>query len=238
MRKLAIAVVGLLAAGYVVVANVVAQDASPTIVHVDAKVTPNKAGTKKKPQAVKLSVKSTWNTPGDGEKPIVQSAKVFFPVGSLYNGAKYPKCSQNLLARNGPAACPKGSIMGKGGGSAFADQVITHPRITVVNGGANRVYLFTVLDNPARVQAPVPGVIKKLNDPKWAYELDLTVPKVLQIVAGVPIALRDITITSGSSSKDWLATTGCKGGKWPFVVETFYSTGGSSKYEDSIPCKA
>jgi hypothetical protein len=237
MRKLAIAVVGLLAAGYVVVANVVAQDASPTVVHVDAKVTPNKAGTKKKPQAVKLVVKTTWNTPGDGEKPIIQSAKAFFPKGSLYNGGKYPKCSQNVLARQGPAACPKGSIMGTGGGSAFADTVITHPRITVVNGGATRVYLFTVLDNPARVQAPVPGVIKKLNDPKWAYELDLTVPKVLQIVAGVPIALRDITITAGSSSKDWLATTGCTGGKWPFSVETSYSTGTTSSYQDSIPCK-
>jgi hypothetical protein len=216
-----------------VAAVAVAQSPSPTAVHVDAKVTPSKAGTKKKPRGVKLTVRTSWTTPGDGEKPIVQTARVFFPRGSLYNGAKFPKCSQTVLARKGPRACPKGAIMGSGSGSAFADTVITHPRITVVNGGAKRVYLYTVLDNPARVQAPVPGVIKKLSG-KWAYELDLTVPSVLQVVAGVPIALRDLTIHAGR--KNWLATTACHGGKWPFSVETSYSDGTSSSFEDSVAC--
>jgi hypothetical protein len=235
MRKLVVLLIGLLAVALAVAAVVIAQSA-PTVVGVHATVSPSRAGTKKKPQAVKLVVKTTWNTPGDAEKPIVQTARVLFPKGALYNGGKYPSCSQNLLSRSGPTACPKGSIMGSGGGSAYADTVITHPRITVVNGGAKMVYLYTVLDNPARVQAPVPGVIKKLNGPKWAYELDLTVPKVLQIVAGVPIALRDITVTAGSTTKDWLASTGCTGGKWPYSVTTSYSTGGSSGAESSVPC--
>lgn len=51
--------------------------------------------------------------------------------------------------------------MGKGSGTAMADDVPTYPRITIVNGGAKRVYFYTVLTNPARVQTPVVGKITK-----------------------------------------------------------------------------
>jgi hypothetical protein len=232
MRKPAIAIAALAVA--VAASAAFAQSTSPTVLHVTASVSPNKAGTKKHPQGVKLTVKTTWTTPADLEKPVTQRAIVLFPKGSLYNGAKYPKCSQTVLARQGPTKCPKGSIMGTGTGTAFADTVLTHPHITVVNGGAHDVFLYTVLDNPARVRAPVPGVITKMTG-KWAYKLELTVPQSLQIVAGVPIALRDLTFKVGK--KDWLATTACSGGKWPFSVQTFYDNGGSSIYESSIACR-
>jgi hypothetical protein len=231
MRNATLVLGGLLAAGAASVA--IAQSASSTVLTVKATVSPSKAGTKKHPQGVKLVVKTTWTTPGDVDKPVIQNAFVLFPKGSLYNGAKYPKCSQTVLARKGPKACPAGSIMGTGTGSAFADTVLTHPHITVVNGGATRTYLYTVLDNPARVQAPVPGVITKMTG-KWAYKLTLTVPQSLQIVAGVPIALRDLTFKVGR--KDWLATTGCSGGKWPFSIQTFYDNGGSSTTLSSVAC--
>jgi hypothetical protein len=231
MRKAAFVFTGLLAVGAASVA--IAQSSSSTALKVSASVSPSKAGTKKHPQAVKLTVKTTWTTTGDVDKPVIQRAVVLFGKGSLYNGAKYPKCSQTVLARKGPKACPKGAIMGTGTGTAFADTVLTHPHITVVNGGATHVYLYTVLDNPARVQAPVPGVITKMSG-KWAYKLTITVPQTLQIVAGVPIALRDLTFHVGHGS--WLATTSCPGGKWPFSVQTFYDNGGSSTFVDSIPC--
>jgi hypothetical protein len=232
MRNSTFVLGGLMAVGAVSVA--IAQSSSSTVLTVSSSVFPSKAGTKKRPQGVTLTVKTTWATPGDGEKPVIQRAIVLFPKGSLYNGAKYPKCSQTVLARKGPKACPKGAIMGTGTGTAFADTVLTHPHITVVNGGATRTYLYTVLDNPARVQAPVPGVITKMTG-KWAYKLTITVPQSLQIVAGVPIALRDLTFKVGK--KSWLATTGCPGGKWPFSVQTFYDNGGSSTYESSVACR-
>jgi hypothetical protein len=232
MRTVLVAAAGAIAL-VVAPASAQAQDA-PTEVSVNAKVTPNKAGTKRKPRPVKLKVDVHWETPDGFEKPIVQSADALFPKGSLYNGAKYPKCSQNTLARRGTRACPKGSIMGKGRATAFADDVLTHPQITVVNGGARKVYLYTIMNVPARVQAPVPGTITKMRG-KWAYRVHFEVPRVLQIVAGVPIALRDFSVTAGKG--DWLATTGCSGGRWPFSVETFYSTGGSTTYEDSIRCR-
>lgn len=232
MRKVVLAViVCLLVAGGAVAA--LAQ--SQTAVTVTAKVTPNRAGTKERPQPVKLQVDFKWAILENAEQPIVQTFDVLFPKGSQYNGGKYPKCTENTLSRSGPQGCPKGSIMGSGTGNAFADTVVTHPRITVVNGGSKRVYFYTVLNNPARVQAPVPGVITKRSG-KWAYRLQVKVPQVLQVVAGVPIQLTSLTVKAGKGS--WLATTSCgPGGKWPYSVTTGYSTGGSSTDTSSISCR-
>jgi hypothetical protein len=232
LRKLAIAAF-LALLGIAGVA--VAQSTSSTTVTATARVSPNKAGTKTHPQGVKLSITVHWQTPAGQERPIVTSADALFPTGSLYNGAKYPKCSADTLNRSGLAACPKGSIVGTGGGTAYADTVVTHPQITIVNGGAHNVCLYTVLNNPARVQACVPGTITKMTG-KWVYKLHLVVPQVLQVVAGVPIQLTEFHTTAGRA--DWLATTGCpKSHKWPFSLQTFYSTGGSSTFTASTPCR-
>jgi hypothetical protein len=238
MRKFLIPAAGLAAASAVAVSVAMAQE-SPTKLTVDPPtVSPNKAGTAKKPQGVKLTVSMHWDTPEDAERPIVQTFDVFFPQGALYQGDRYPSCSQTTMARNrGTANCPKGSIMGKGSGVAYADDVFTRPQITVVNGGKDKVFFFTVLSNPARVQAPVLGKITKLGAKgKFAYKLHVEVPKVLQVVAGVPIQLKDLKVTAGS--KDWLATTSCPKNKlWPYSVTTGLSTGGTATYESTTACK-
>jgi hypothetical protein len=236
MRKLLLPVIGVAAIGAALVTPSLAQTGTaPTTVTVNAKVSPSRAGTKTKPAAVKLQVHVEWQTPGDDEKPVIQAADALFPKGSLYNGAKYPSCTENTLSRKGLQGCPKGSIMGTGKAVAYADTVLTYPKITVVNGGKSKVYLYTVMNNPARVQAPVPGTITKMSG-KWAYKLHLVVPQVLQIVAGIPIALKTFDVTAGGKN-DWLATTDCPSDKkWPFSVETFYSTGGSGTFQDSVAC--
>jgi hypothetical protein len=229
-------------ASCVVAAPVLAQSSgtnpSNTVLTTKVSVSPSKAGTKKKPQGVKLSFKVNWTTPEDQDKPVTQSADVLFPKGSLYNGGKFKSCSQSTMERSGVSACPKNSIMGTGTGTAYADTVLTSPKITVVNGGANKVFLFTVLTNPARVAEPVPGTITKMSG-QWAYKLHLVVPQNLQVVAGVPIALRDLTVTAGGKSyaKDWLATTACgTGGKWAFELTTAFDNGGSATYDGTTPC--
>jgi hypothetical protein len=240
MRKFLIPALGALALVAVEVAPTIAQDGtSQTALTVSPTVTPNKAGTKKKPQGVKLQVKVKWETPADLEKPVITASDVLFPKGSLYNGAKYPKCSEATLNNGGLAACPPHSIMGTGTGTAWADTVITRPSITVVNGGGSKVFLWTILTNPARVQKAVPGTITKTSG-QWAYKLHLVVPPALQIVAGVPITLNDITITAGGKSwaKDWLATTSCPANKkWPFSVSTALSTGGQATYQSTLACR-
>ncbi len=112
--------------------------------------------------------------------------------------------------------------MGSGRGSAFADTEITYPKITVVNGGKTKVFFYTVLNNPARVKAPVVGTITEYKTGRWGYKLHIVVPRTLQIVAGVPIALRTLHVEAGRG--DWIATTGCPADKkWPYHVDAFLS---------------
>jgi hypothetical protein len=239
MRKFLIPAVAALALVAVEVAPTIAQDSTNTTISAKTTVSPNKAGTKKKPQGVQLDFKATYTTTGDVEHPIVQGGTVYITKGALYNGGKYPKCSAATLAHGGPSACPAKSIMGKGSGHAHADDVVTIPTITVVNGGAKTIYFWTVLQNPARVQAAVPATITKQTG-KWAYKVTFEVPKSLQIVAGIPITLDDLHVTLGGKSwaKDWLATTSCPSNhKWPYSSTWNLSTGGSISYEDSVACK-
>jgi hypothetical protein len=237
MRKLLMAaVVGGVATSVAAVA--LASGSWPSVT-VTPTVTPNKAGTPAHPQGVVVKTVFHWATLGSANQPIVTKFFVLFPKGSQYNGASYPTCSVGVLNSQGPSGCPPKSIMGSGTGNAYADTVITHPKITVVNGGANTIWFYTVLNNPARVQQPVAGHLTKMTG-KWAYSLTSSVPQDLQIVAGVPIELTSLTVTAGSGK--WLATTSCgPGGKWPYSVTTYYknpntNATGSSSYTATIPC--
>jgi hypothetical protein len=236
MRKFAAAAVcvAMLAGAGVAIAAI----QSPAV-HVKATVTPSKAGTPKHPQGVKLTTNLTWQNLGALKQPIVTKFFVWFPKGSLYNGGKVSSCSKSKIAK-GPSKCPKASIVGSGTGTAYAGvSTTTHPKITVVNGGAKTVYFYTVLNNPARVRKAVVGTISKSSG-QYAYELSVSIPKELQVVAGDPIELTSLKVTAGKGS--WLATTACPGGKWPFKVTTDYTAGesgsgnGSATATSSVKC--
>ncbi len=237
MRKLVIAA----AAGLVLAAGATAALAAGSAtwppVTVKPSVSPNRAGTPKHPQGVRLKAAIKWQSLGAADQPIVTKFLLLFPKGAKYNGGHVKSCSRQRV-NFGPEKCPKASIMGKGTGTAYADTTRTHPKITVVNGGKNIVYFYTVLNNPARVQEPVIGHVKKTSG-KYAYSLSVSVPKNLQVVAGVPIELTSLSVNAGKGT--WLETTGCSGGKWPFQLTTDYlnnNTGqtGSSTDASSLPC--
>lgn len=240
MKKLAVAgLTGLIAAAGAAVALAQGTTTWPSLT-VTPTVSPNKAGTVRHPQGVKLKTVIHWQTLGEADQPVVTHFHVLFPKGSLYNGAHYPQCSASTLNRSGPAGCKAASIMGHGTGTAYADTTLTHPQITVVNGGANTVYFYTVLNNPARVQEPVIGHLTRMHG-KWAYALSVTVPHNLLIVAGVPIELTSLTVSAGKGS--WLATTSCgPGGHWPFSITTDYenpntNATGSQSFTGSAACR-
>jgi hypothetical protein len=209
----------------------------PIQVHVDATVTPDRAGTPRHPQPVKIDVRAHITMPDAYDPPLVDSVDVWFPRGGLYRGGAYPRCSRVVLARRGPRACPRGAIMGHGSGNATADTVVTHPQITIVNGGQRRVYFYTVLTNPARVQAPIVGTVTKL-DGRWSYRLHAVIPPSLQVVAGVPIVLHDLHLAGGSTTKDWLATTGCPAShRWRYHVVVTFTTGQEVTYDNAVRCR-
>lgn len=231
MRRLvafAVVVLGLLAA----IAG--AAQAPPITVHISPKVTPNKAGTRAHPQGIHLDVRLKIVYPKGYEPPLVDSVDVWFPKGGLYNGGKFPSCSYRRLNALGPKGCPKASIMGHGRGVATADTNFTYPKITIVNGGQHVAYGYTVLNNPARVQTPVVGRITKLTGP-YSYKLHLTIPKILQVVAGVPIVLHSLHLSAGRA--DWLATTYCPPShRWAYHAVTRFNDGEALQTSGSVGC--
>ena len=234
MRKFLILAVGALA--LVVVAVAVAQD-PPTTVTSTTTVSPNKAGTKKKPQGVKLIYKATYTTPGDVEHPIITGGTVLVPKGALYNGGKYPKCSEATLNRGGPAKCPPTRSWARAAATPTPTTSTRSRGSRSSTAARNKICFYTVLQNPARVQAAVPATITKMTG-KWAYKLTFKVPTSLQIVAGIPITLDSLNVTLGGKSwaKDWLATTSCPSSKkWPYQSTFDLSTGGSINYTAASP---
>lgn len=193
MRKLALAGIAGVVLG---VGGVVASAPSLTPKIEFARTVGFSAGSRAHPQGVKLAVSLGWQGVSPANQPTVTKIDVWFPKGTQYNGAQFKQCSLRVLDAVGPRGCPRASIMGRGGGSAFADTVITHPAITVVNGGGRAVYFFTVLNNPARVQTPVVGHITPLRG-RFAYHISATIPPILRVVAGVPVKLTELHISAG-----------------------------------------
>lgn len=240
MRKFLIptTAAAVLAVGAVEVATTIAQDSGPTSIKVDASATPKNGGSKSKPQGHKVTAKITVTTTGDVEHPIVQSGDIYFPKGGKYQGEKYTKCAQATLTRGGPDACPSKSLIGKGNGSASADTVEAGPKVVVVNGGKNLILAYVTLQRPARVRAVVPAKLTPQSG-QWSYKLSFKVPETLQVVAGIPITLNNLTLTAGftKAAKDIIATTSCgTGNKWPFQVNLQLNSGGSTSFTDSVPC--
>jgi hypothetical protein len=230
-RPLALAAVLLALSGAVALA----QSSPPITVKVYPKVTPNVAGTPARPQGVHLDVRIKIGIPADYNPPLVNEIDVWFPRGGLFNGDKYPTCSVRTMDVSGPSGCTKDSIMGYGGGTARADTTFTYPQITVVNGGQHVVYFYTVLNNPARVQEPVPGIITKLRG-RWAYKLHVVIPRNLQIVAGVPIVLQTLHIAAGRG--DWLSTIWCpRSREWDWQALAIFSNGQTIPTHGAVACR-
>lgn len=219
----------------VVAAAALAQAPPPITVRVYPKVTPNRAGTPAHPQGVRLDVRIKVGVPEGYDPPLLSEIDVWFPRGSRYNGGRYPTCSARTLERDGPAGCRTASIMGYGGGIARADTTFSYPKITVVNGGQGLVYFYTVLNNPARVQEPVPGVVTKLSG-RWSYKLHVVIPKNLQVVAGIPLVLQSLHIAAGRG--DWLATTYCPPDhKWRWKALAVFDDGQQLAPNGVVGCR-
>lgn len=224
MRKLAV-LPAALAAVAVLAAPVMAQ-APETTFKSTAKISPKKAGTKKHPQGIKLTGSLKYETITQGvEAPIITGGDVFIPKGGLFNGGKYKTCSKRTMQLDDSTDnCPKTSIMGSGKGVALADNVDAKPTVTFVNGGKSTIWAFTTLYNPALVQEPIEIKVKKQSG-KWAYKASFRVPKVLQVVAGVPVTLRSFNFSIGGKkyAKDFLATTSCpKSKKYSYEATAYY----------------
>jgi hypothetical protein len=221
-------------------------DASPAPVHttenrsdavnvagVDVDVAPSKAGTKDDPQGVTLDVLLKLTSPEGVQPPATVGATLDLPAGTEIDGAAYPSCDLDALRRSGAGACPQGSVMGRGSVRGLADTSPAIGDVVVVNGGKDHVWLFTTLTNPVRVQDVIEGDLHPLDG--GGTQLELTIPTSLQVVAGVPITLRQLRLHAGDDM--WLSTTSCPSdGRWAYRGEATFDDKTTASYADAVPC--
>ncbi len=211
---------------------------------VEARLSPLEAGTTAAPRPARLRLEAHLRAPLGTEKPVVIGATALLPKGVSYNGGDYPTCTWRALELEGPSGCPKRSIVGSGTGLVDADGSSSRLRMKLVNGGPSRVYAYVTLAGPAKVSATVPVEIKRLRHPRWQYRLTVTMPRSLQSVSGVPIALQDLELDMGKGAKgtqhrgSLISGTECpKSGRRLFVVTALLERGAGPRRRGSMRCR-
>jgi hypothetical protein len=211
---------------------------------VEARLSSLEAGTTAAPRPARLRLEAHLRTPLGAEKPVVIGATALLPKGISYNGGEYPTCTWRALELEGPSSCPKRSIVGSGTGLVDADGTSSHLRMKLVNGGPSRVYAYVTLAGPAKVSATVPVEIERLRHRKWQYRLTVTMPRSLQSVSGVPIALQDLELDMGKGAKgtkhasSWLTSTSCPtSGRRLFVVTALLEHGAGARRRGALLCR-
>jgi hypothetical protein len=238
---------GLLAAtavlGAIAVVPALAQDLPATRIASSARATPSKAGTPKDPQGISISASARLIVPPDLEAPIVTHIAILVGKGLIWNDGQYAKCSKPVLDRLGPKGCPRTSLMGSATATGKADTVAAHLDLLFFNGGKGKKYAYATLDHPARVRETLVVDSSKLDGPTWAHREAVSVPRSLQIVAGVPLQLTRIKMRIGGKSyaKDYIASTSCPQGGWKYQVTADYLYDGLGQNADgvstgAIPC--
>lgn len=198
--------------------------------------TPSRAGTPERPRGVKFHARAWIKHPDGGTRPLLQTIDVWLPKVGVFNHRKYQTCDLRRLSEGGPRRCPRGSIVGNQTYWDIEPDDRPKPHITVINGGADKVYLWVVLTNPARVAAPVVATITRIaGSRRWGAKAHVELPRYLQLVVGIPIHYETLSFTLGR--KDWIASTNCpRDGQWRYHVLATFDNRRTATFDGGVPC--
>lgn len=238
MRKLTAIIVALVAS--LAVAGIAyAIDVNQTM---DIKTTGSK-GTKKKPKKQKLDVNLTLHAKDATKDGTFGTTNVVLYLDKYltFQYAKFPKCSETVVATS-EASCPSGSKVGGGSADAVAagGRIQVHPTINAYNGGGGNLYLK--LNAGAGDQIDTSGVIPaKIKNASGLYGKKLVVAlptKFYQPIAGIFATLTRFQVTINKTYKKtpYVASTGCKKGKYNFKGAFTFTDNSSVTVTDTSKC--
>jgi hypothetical protein len=211
LRKFLIAAIAALAS--IALASVaIAQDSDITAT---TKLTPSKAGTKKKPKPAKVTTFIKNNIQGTTAKTI----EIDFPKTVKISGKGLTACKLSAIQANGPTACPAKSKAGTGLSHAVVgpDRIPLNFDVTAFVGGKNLV-IFYIKQQGGTVSKALQGKISK-GPGKFAQKLVITIPPDLQQPApGLYAALTDLqsTLFLKKGKHSLISVNGCKKKKHTF----------------------
>jgi hypothetical protein len=183
-------------------------------------------------KAGQVDVSLRLRQPSDADPPIAKTAQITLPKGIEWKGADTPLCDTETL-KGGADACPPGAIIGNGEAIGLTDQAKTIGEITAVNGGKDDVYLATLVRHPAYVKTVVPAKISESDD---GLKLDLTFPKALQTIAGVPVGLQQLRLTVKRGP--WIVVPDCPDEGWDYDARVSFDDGTQVEHAGKATCSS
>jgi hypothetical protein len=204
----------------------------------DVSLSPTKAGTKQKPAAVKIKVKTTTN-PKDNVPFATREAVIHFDKALVFNPKKFKTCSASKIQAS-ESSCPKGSKVGSGSAIGTAIGQTSNLKVSAFNGPKSKLMLHVTASTPLQIDAVIQASLKK-DKGKYGYKLVLPVPDNLQQpVPGVfAVLLKFVAATKGTSKGvPYIGLTGCPASrKLSFKGDFDYSDGTSKTATDTVRCK-
>jgi hypothetical protein len=179
------------------------------------KLSPTKAGTKKKPKSVKITTFIQNNVPNTTASKI----EIDFPKNVKISGKGLTQCKLSAIQANGKSACPSKSKAGTGVSHAVVgpDRVPLNFNVTAFVGGNNLV-IFYIEQQGGTVTKALQGKISSASG-KFKQKLVITIPPDLQQPApGLYAALTDLksTLSLKKGKNALISTIGCKSKKHTF----------------------
>jgi hypothetical protein len=221
---------------------------------VTAKVTPSKAGTKKKPRNIKVSAGvNVVRTAPDATNPTAGRIEFYLPKQFAFNNKRFKKCSKAALDTQGVSACPKGSQIGSGTASATvgptdapldfdttffnsgSKSIAIHlQRVTIVNGQRQ--------DAEGSFASPT-GKLTKASG-KYGTKLTVVVPETVKnTTAGFSKLIGlEFTMDKKYKGQTFIRSTGCKK-NYPINSRLLYEPNPtapsvtSTSKATTVPCK-
>jgi hypothetical protein len=165
-----------------------------------------------------LAVNLTFSGENGTSAATLKQAILRFTYGAHVNGNLFPSCSADKIRNH--QACPKGSKIGSGtalGTIGDPPNATEEPIVvTIYNGAKGKSLTFRIQGKqPAVIDVPFDAPLKTLSGGAYNYELNVTVPDILQSVAGLPISLKYFNVKVGAARKvkgekrGWIETLIC-----------------------------
>ncbi|PTL56402.1 hypothetical protein [Paraconexibacter algicola] len=206
---------------------------------IDVTVSPSKAGTAKKPAAVKLKVDIKTKKKVASETFATRSAVISFDKNLVFNPSSFATCTQATVQAN-EAGCAKGSKVGSGTAVGEALGQVANLKVSAFNGPKNTLNLHVTGSAPLAIDSVIVGKLGKASG-KYGTKLTVTIPANLQQpLPGVFATLTSFVTTidkKTSKGKPYVGLKGCSGGKLAFKGDFVFSDGTKASATDSVACK-
>ncbi len=207
---------------------------------INVTVSPTKAGTAKKPAAVKIKVDIKTVKKVAAEEFATKTAVIFFDKNLVFNTKAFKTCSQATVQAN-EGNCPSGSKVGSGSAVGNALGQTQNLKVSAFNGPNSTLNLHVTGSAPLAIDSVIVGKLGKSSG-KYGTKLSVTIPANLQQpLPGVFATLTSFITTidkKTSKGKPYVGLKGCTKKKLNFKGNFVFTDGTKASATDTVACKA